>query len=368
MYSRILFILFVILLSSGNGTAQQGRSFCVTGYYAGAAGRLDSFQVQHLTHLIYSFGHLKGNRFNMGHANDTATLRKMAGYKKRNPFLKIILSLGGWGGCRECPAVFSTDSGRKEFARSVKETLLFFRADGIDLDWEYPAIAGYPGHPYGPADKDHFTSLLKELRRVLGKKYEISFAAGGFDSFIDSSVNWTKAMRYADKVYVMSYDLVHGASTVSGHHTPLYSTPRQKQSTDNAVNRLLEKGVAPGKIVIGAAFYARMFNVSDTANRGLYNPCRFYRGISYSHLYDSISPARGFNRYWDETARAPYAFHPGRKILVTYDDSLSVSLKTKYAMDRKLGGIMFWQLADDAFRGGLLEQISRFLGAKASDW
>ncbi|MBS1565915.1 MAG: hypothetical protein JST39_16115, partial [Bacteroidetes bacterium] len=34
-------------------------------------------------------------------------------------------------------------------------------------------------------------------------------------------------------------------------------------------------------------------------------------------------------------------------------------LKTRYAYDHKLNGIMFWQLADDAFSNGLLDIIDR---------
>ncbi len=357
---RITLILFSFLLPPVlTVSAQVNTSFCITGYYAGTAERLDNFPVGKLTHIIYSFGHLRGNRLHFGSANDTACIRKMVGYKKKYPGLKVILSLGGWGGCQTCSSVFSSESGRNTFSSSVKKWLQYFKADGIDLDWEYPAISGYPGHPFKQEDKDNFTRLLGSLRSELGNKYEISFAAGGFDQFIDSSVEWKEAMRFADKVYIMSYDLVHGASTISGHHTPLYSTPQQKQSADNAVNRLLELGVPPAKIVIGAAFYARMFRVKDTIDKGLYRSCNFYRGISHPNLYDSISSSKGFSQYWDDVAKAPYAFNPQRKILVTYDDSVSVKLKTRYAKDRRLGGIMFWQLADDKFRDGLLEVISQ---------
>lgn len=155
----------------------------------------------------------------------------------------------------------------------------------------------------------------------------------------------------------MSYDLVNGFSTVSGHQTPLYSTPEQKQSTDNAVNRLIAEGVPSKKIIIGAAFYARMFQLFDTANKGLYDSAFFYHGISYSHLYDTITVANGFVQHWDPVAEAPYAFNAERKILATYDDSVSIRLKTKYAIKRKLGGIMFWQLMDDKFSNGLLNVI-----------
>lgn len=338
--------------------AAQRSSSCVTAYYAGPANRLDSFNTQQLTHLIFSFGHLKGNTLHIGTAADTACIQKMVSLKSGNPQLKIILSLGGWGGCYSCSPVFATAAGRREFAASVKTLTDYFKTDGIDLDWEYPAIAGHPGHPYSADDKKHFTQLLKTLRNSLGKNKEISFAAGGFNLFIDSSVQWKKAMRVADKVYVMSYDLVHGYSTSSGHHTPLYGTAQQEASVDNAVNRLLAQKVPAQKIVVGAAFYARMFLVNDTLNKGLYRPGRFYRGISYAHLYDSIATQKGFRQYWDTVAQAPYAFNPERKMLVTYDNPVSIALKTEYAFNRKLGGIMFWQLADDKLSNGLLQAIA----------
>lgn len=342
--------------------AAQQRNICVTAYYAGPAAQLDSFNTQGLTHLIFSFGHLKGNLLHIGSAEDSACIKKMVSLKRNNPGLKIILSLGGWSGCETCSPVFATAAGRKEFAQSVKQLTAYFNTDGIDLDWEYPAIAGYPGHAYTADDKKHFTLLLQQLRMALGKNMEISFAAGGFNQYIDSSIEWKKAMQFTDKVYVMSYDLVHGYSTTSGHHTPLYGTPQQEASVDNAVNRLLAKQVPAGKIVVGAAFYARMFQVSDTLDRGLYRPCSFYRGISYPQLYDSISTQRGFTQYYDPVAKAPYAFNPERKILVTYDDSTSITRKTQYAIRRKLGGIMFWQLADDRYRNGLLQAMYKAAG------
>jgi len=269
-------LFIALILHSFISVCQSKNEICVTGYFAGKASYLDSFPVGKLTHLIFSFGHLKENKLSINNAGDTTTIKKMVSLKEKYPYLKIILSLGGWGGCKDCSDIFSTQKGRREFALSVKKLAAYFKTDGIDLDWEYPAIAGYPGHVYNPADKENFTSLVMELRNVLGKKQEISFAAGGFDQFIDSSIEWDKVMRVADKVYLMSYDLVHGFSKQTGHHTPLNSTSRQKElSADHAIRRLLQKGVPSRKIVIGAAFYARMFEVEDTLNRGLYQPGKF---------------------------------------------------------------------------------------------
>ena len=265
MKARIqpLFFLPLFLLMTIPSTAQNKTA--VLAYYSGSPERLDSFDARQMTHIIYCFGHLNGNRLKINSRRDTLTIRKMVAMKQQNPELKVLLSLGGWGGCAPCSDVFSTAAGRKEFAASVKELSDYFRADGIDLDWEYPTIPGYPGHKYSPADKDAFTELVRELRNTLGNQQQITFAAGGFQRFLDEAVDWKAVMPLVDYVNLMSYDLVSGFSTKTGHHTALFSTPEQKESTDNAVQFLVKNGVDPKKIIIGAAFYARIWeNVSNT--------------------------------------------------------------------------------------------------------
>lgn len=358
---KTFFLLIFFVVAATGIIAQRGKQvpLSISGYYAGSTTAVDSFPINKLNYLIFSFCHLKGNRLSVDRAADTATIQKMVSLKQAIPGLKIILSLGGWGGCKDCSPVFSTRKGRKEFAESTKELMEYFNTDGIDLDWEYPVIAGYPGHPYSLDDKENFTSLIKMLRRKLGEKFEISFAAGGFSSFIDSAIEWKKVMHRADKVNLMSYDLVHGFSKISGHHTPLFSAQQQLESVDNGVTKLLNAGVPSNKIVIGAAFYARFFEVADTLNNGLYRPAVFHHGVSYRYIYDSLTTENGFVKYMDSAAQAPYAFNAARKILVTYDDSVSIKLKTNYVRKRKLNGIMFWQIMDDKFSDGLLEVIYR---------
>ena len=157
----------------------------------------------------------------------------------------------------------------------------------------------------------------------------------------------------------MSYDLVHGYSKISGHHTPLFSTGKQIESTDHAVQMLLEKGVPAEKLVIGAAFYGRFFEIDAGSKIDLYSPCKFSHAFSFKFSEDSLSVKNGFVKYRDDIAKAPYAVNSKRRLLATYDDEQSVTLKTKYAREKKLGGIMFWQLMDDKFRHGLLDAIYR---------
>ncbi len=352
--------LLVFFLIKTYAFSQPSKDFRVVGYYCGSSIPVDSFEVEKLTHIIFSFGHLKGNLFHINSKTDSLTIQRMVEMKKRNPDLKVMLTIGGWSGCPTCSDVFNSEKGRQEFAQSVKTNLQFFKADGIDLDWEYPAIKGFPGHSFIKEDKHNFTLLVKNLREVLGKKYEISFASGGFTTYIDSSIEWNETMQYVDFVNIMSYDLVHGYSKQTGHHTPLYSTSQQIESTDNTVKMLLKRGVAANKLVIGAAVYGRYFQVENTNNNGLYQSGYFFKSVSYKLMNDSIiNPAKGFELYWDSVAQAPYAINRKRKLFFTYDNECSIKLKTNYALQNGLGGIMFWQLYDDKFHQGLLDVINK---------
>ena len=119
--------------------------------------------------------------------------------------------------------VFAEQKGRERFARDVRALLERTWTDGIDLDWEYPAVQGPPGHLFQPVDRHNFTLLVRELRTSLGSSYEISFAAGGTDECLVQGFEWDSLVPLVDRVHIMSYDLVHGYSDSTGHHTPLFS-------------------------------------------------------------------------------------------------------------------------------------------------
>ena len=352
-------LLGIFLLSKCTVIKKQAKKseLPVIAYYAGDAKSIDRYPVDKLTHIIYSFLHLKGNRLAIDNQRDSMTLRKLVSLKADHPNLEVLVALGGWGGCETCSEVFSTARGRQGFASSTKQLLQKFNADGIDLDWEYPAIQGPPGHPYSDEDTRNFTLLVRELRKELGNEYEISFAAGAFKRFFDHSVTWNQVMPLVDRVHLMTYDFVSGGSTQTGHLSSLYSTDQQTRSADYAVRYLDSLGVPKEKMVIGAAFYVRMWEEVPPKNNGLYQHAQYHRSLKYRDLDEYLIDYPGFIKYQDQEAKAPYLYHPGKRLFVTYDDSLSVALKTRYALDNNLGGFMFWELGGDEPQNGLLESI-----------
>jgi chitinase len=87
-------------------------------------------------------------------------------------------------------------------------------------------------------------------------------------------------------------------------------------------------------------------------NRGAWpKPTRYF------NIRDSLEDKNGFVRYWDTTAKAPYLYNAADSIFISYEDTVSIRLKARYAKDKAMGGIMFWQLAGDAKQDGLVDAI-----------
>jgi len=331
----------------------------VIGYFSGGTQDVDNVEAKKLTHIIFSFCHLKGNRLAVDSQKDSITIGKLVALKKTNPQLKVMLSLGGWGGCGPCSDVFNSARGREEFAESTLVLNKAYHTDGIDLDWEYPTIEGYPKHTYRVEDKENFSELVKILRAKMGPSYEISFAAGGFKKYLDESVDWKAIMPLVDRVNLMSYDLVNGYSTVTGHHTPIFSDEKTPESTDYAVRYLINHGVPKNKIVIGGAFYARVWENVPNENHGLYQSGKFKAGIDFKKYAKEFSKENGFEYFWDDKTKAPYFYNKEKGLFATGDDKKSIGLKTKYVKDLGLQGIMFWELTSDTPKEGLLAEIDK---------
>ena len=352
---RLLFISLFCFLTMALFSQEQ-NNIRVLSYYSGPAEALDNYDVSQMTHIIFCFGRLDGNRLSVRSARDTAVIQKMVSLKSKNPDLKVLLSLGGWGGCKTCSDVFATKEGRKEFTRSVKEYYDYFKVDGLDLDWEYPGIRGYPGHKFAPEDKKNFTKLVNELRK-LGYEKELSFAAGASQNFLDSAIQWKQVMKKMSYVNLMTYDMSGPGSKTAMHHTNLFSSPEQPRSADWMVKALIDMGVPAEKLVVGGAFYGKIFEDVDGVNNGLGRPAKFKTTVQYRNMPNTFPADSGWVYHWDEAASAPFLYNAEKRQFYTYDDKRSVELKTKYVIDNKLGGIMYWHLGQDIFSDGLMDAI-----------
>lgn len=191
-------------------------------------------------------------------------------------------------------------------------------ADGLDVDWEYPGH-----HESGIAssenDRENFTALLAEVRAQLdatsaldgrqgNARYALRIAIADAE-FVDH-IDLAAVDKQIDWFNLMTYDFVKGLAPTTGHHSGLHAsalTPPTARTADRAVRQFLAAGVAPGKLVLGAAFYGCEFADVEPAHEGLYLRYRLfvaYRGWE-KLKYDYIDKD-GYERHWDAVAQAPF--------------------------------------------------------------
>jgi chitinase len=317
-----------------------------------------------------------------GHFNQ---LRKL---KAKHAQIKVLPSLGGWTGSGLFSDAARTPESRRRFVAACID--LFIRGnmpyhdgaggpgaaaglfDGIDIDWEYPQSGGLPENHTHPQDPENFGALLAEFRRQFEEigRVDLLLTAAVPGPVQAAQFNIEAAHPHLDLVALMTYDLYHGWSPSSGHHTNLHDSEfdpalsGQRLSADATVRVYRDRyGVPARKLLLGAAFYGRAWQVAEEGpQHGLYQPgepAELDGGADYAALADHAG--LGFERYWDEAAQAPWLWRPDDRIFVSYDDPTSVEAKGRYVRENDLGGVMFWEITGDDGEGSLLAAIERGL-------
>ncbi len=274
--------------------------------------------------------------------------------KEIYPFLRVNLSIGGWGadGFSDMAADGDLRSG---FVDNVMEWVKKHGFDGIDIDWEYPVDGADGMIKSRPEDKTNFTLLMKELKEALdalsnenGKTYTLSFAAAASSDYL----NWIEPKKLSDIVdYVnlMTYDFYGEWSNTTGHHSNLYNSDIKPsaQSGDKAVRDFITAGFSPNQIVLGIPFFGKGWRGVNNKNNGLYQ--RFTAVYNYKDMgFDDIEKlivSDNLKEYWDDSAKAPYLYNGD--IWISYDNEQSVEIKTDYIKKKNLGGIMIWEYSHD---------------------
>lgn len=351
----LLFFVWSLVLSCST----EKENIAVMAYYVPEKNyNPEKLPLGKLTHIIFSFTQVIDGEMKFRNNIASEKLKQLSSQKKDHPHLKVMIACGGWGGSGGFSDMAATPEGRKKFVDSSMKFVKEHNLDGIDIDWEYPGLRG-AGNTYREEDKENFTSLMRELREAMdktGKKLILTFASAGWKRYYNH-IETVEVMKYADYMNVMTYDFVGGSSGFTAHHTnlglieegDLKGTPWEPRSSEKIIDYCIALGVNPKQIVIGGAFYGRAWKGVPPQNNGLYQPnTGVHIGWSaYSHIREKFENKNNYVRYWDPVAKAPYLYNAVDSIFISYDDTASVRLKTEYAVQKDLGGIMFWQLGND---------------------
>ncbi|WP_339615693.1 glycoside hydrolase family 18 protein [uncultured Gilvimarinus sp.] len=328
----------------------------------------DTIVAEKLSHINYAFSNIKDGKIVNGFAFDDQNYRALQSLKKRNPDLKILSSVGGWTWSGDFSDVALTEASRQKFIDSAVAFVKRHQLDGIDIDWEYPGLAG-AGNTHRPEDGTNFTLLLKDLRAAfdsleteLERSLLLTIATGGFPDYLAKSDigNWQK---YLDYINIMAYDFNFPADgQKTGHHAALYAHPDDDsgQSADDAVRNHIAAGVPANKLVMGVAFYGRHWTEVDANANGYKQLAKAgenpYGSSRFNNLAPNLVNKNGFVRYWDDVAKAPWLWSESDRIFISYEDPQSLAAKTHYIHDKGLAGVMFWQYTSD-YQTQLLDAI-----------
>jgi chitinase len=359
---------------------------------------VDGLSGQNVTHLLYAFLYVCGpgqrekdgprcagkgeHQIADGTIDDTFN-DAFARLKARAPHVKVVASVGGWGGSDPFFHFANEPARRERFAASVADFLRRHPAfDGIDIDWEHPTSNGSAnGVPLGtPADGQGYADLMRTLRKTLdalsaetGRPYLVTSAINT-NSALVTKINYREAARSLDLVFLMTYDYFGPWTQQAGHHSALRERGEGRDhSLAGGVKTMLDAGVPAAKLVAGVAMYGRGFTgVVPPAKGESFNGVKrdgVYAGADGSVPYKEIAAryldAKGNARAGYELVADPAAeswalWQPKNRLYLGYDDPRGVWHKGRFARDQGLAGVFAWELSQD--NGDILNAMNLGVG------
>lgn len=285
---------------------------------------------EYITHINYAFGHVT-NTFNGVRIDNPERLKMLVALKQKKPGLKVLLSIGGWGGGR-FSEMAADENNRKAFAADCQRVVAEFALDGIDIDWEFPTT-GMAKISASPDDTKNYTLMMQAIRDAIGRDKLLTLASSASAKYVDfAAIN-----PLVDFVNIMIYDM----NNPPRHHAPLFTSEMTgKLSGDASVQAHIQAGIPAGKLVFGIPFYGHGID-----------------GIAGFIDYKKIKNVSGFDEKWDETAKVPYLGNKEGKLVCTYENAKSISLKCQYLLNKGMRGAMYWDYDGDDDAGTLRKAV-----------
>ncbi|XP_037277917.2 endochitinase isoform X1 [Rhipicephalus microplus] len=294
----------------------------------------------------------------------TVKFTDFAQLKKKFPRLKTFISVGGWSNqTRVISAMTSRRERRKAFIKDAKKLLVDHDFDGLDIHWLFPGFADQGGRN---SDKVNFVRLLKELYAAFKAHNLLLTAAIPINQqILDNGYDIRAIDRYVDWMNVIGYDIRGYWNGRTDVHSPLHRRSIDGNDTadlnvETGLQVLLGRGASKRKLVLGVAFYGRVYRLSDPQNVGLHAPIDLVkkpqRGAFLMsdniHAYFEICKNIKFGswrRSFDSQGMCPYATNG--QDWVGYEDEESIAKKVEFVRKEGYAGIMVLSSDMDDFLG-----------------
>ncbi|KAF4964366.1 hypothetical protein FSARC_7691 [Fusarium sarcochroum] len=332
----------------------------------GANFQPQDIPAKEITHVLYSFalvnpddGTVYGSDRNAdtdmlypsdaggGGNNVYGCVKQLYLLKKKNRNLKVLLSIGGWGGSPNLASGVSTQARRQRFISTAVKLITDWGFDGIDIDWEYPKNS---------REARNYVLILANLRKALDQysktnklNYHFLLTVATSAGANNYNIMDMKGMDpWLDGWHLMAYDYAGPWDTTTGHQSNVYlstSNPvSTKFSTHQAISDYIAAGVPARKILMGMALYGRSFLNTDGLGKS-------YSGIGGDNKEGTfllkVLPRPGATQYFDSNVMATYTYDSKKRELVTFDNIASGKAKAGYISQNGLGGAFYWEASGD---------------------
>ena len=261
--------------------------------------------------------------------------------------VKVLISIGGGDGIQgpRFNKMALSETARQNFVTNVRDFLVTYGYDGVDIDWEIP----------NARDRSDCITLMQELRNGLPSPWIISMAIPADPRSWGQGFDVPALAPLLDFINVMTYDYYGTWSGATGHVSPIFQNPADpslvgsvKTSMDLFAN---DYAVPREKLNIGTPFYGYEWDGTDQLWAGC-STCAASSPNYAPYIKERVNQG-GWTRNMDNVAMAPYLTNPDIEGLnvpgfITYDDESTTAMKTTYVMkNRGFGGMFMWELSAD---------------------
>ncbi|PSN74845.1 glycoside hydrolase, partial [Corynespora cassiicola Philippines] len=300
-----------------------------------------------LTHLILAYASIDPKSFKIvpQKAEDVSIYHEFTALQ--NDHLQTWVAVGGWdfsgdGPTNETWSQMARDKDRRAaFVQSAVKFMEDHKFQGLDIDWYWPVVRGGIKE-----DTQNEIKLFVDLRKAFGTRYGLSASlSSDYDNLketdpkaLEPQVDFFNA-RNLD--YNGHWDLTGGVKP----HTDL-------KLTEQFLRPLWFNKIDPKKINLGLTYYGRGYTLKDPAcnwfgceaiggskpgkctnYEGYLSNCEIQKIIQEKHLKPQliIGGAASMQVSWDDQ-------------WIGYDDSESLRVKSAFANDFCLGGLVIWAI------------------------
>jgi chitinase len=286
----VLFIAFSQLFASPGFAEPPGRSMRVVGYLPDY--RLDQFDAGVLEGvtdvIIFSAEPREDGSLDLGRLKH-CPWEKLKDLRAQKG-VRLMLAIGGWGRSGHFARIATAEDVRRKFAEATVRLAVALQLDGIDLDWE---------HPRGIIEEEAYGRLLIDLsEKCRQESLWVSVTIAGWQRLPPPAIEAVNA------VHVMAYDHPGEHATIDGARKD--------------VAALISAGVPAAKLILGVPFYGRHVETREAT--------------AYRDLVATFAPASDIDRVGAIFFNGPH----------------TIVRKVEYASKSGLGGVMVWELGQDA--------------------